>query len=62
MHGLLNIDGVWYLYAVRFIDDLACFIFHWLSVLAQLWYTTLEYLTELHQNGTFGERFVKTYL
>ena len=52
MHGLLEVDGIEDLDAVRLINDLAVFILHWLSVLPQLGCAPLEHFSALHQNGS----------
>ena len=52
VHGLLEVDGIEDLDAVRLINDLAVFILHWLSVLPQLGCAPLEHFSALHQNGS----------
>lgn len=59
MHGLLEVDGIEDLDAVRLINDLAVFILHWLSVLPQLGCAPLEHFSALHQNGSLRKRSVK---
>ena len=52
VHGLLEVDGIEDLDAVRLINDLAVFILHGLSVLPQFGCAPLEHFSALHQNGS----------
>ena len=53
VHGLLEVDGIEDLDAVRLINDLAVFILHGLAVLAQLGCAALKHFAALHQDGAF---------
>ena len=54
VHGLLEVDGIEDLDAVRLINDLAVLILHGLSVLPQLGCAPLEHFSALHQDGALG--------
>ena len=47
MHRLFEVDGIQNLDSIRFINDLTMLVFQGLSVLAQLWRSSLKHLSAL---------------